>query len=122
MQNYRDLVVWNKAMDLVADVYRVTREWPPDELYGLTSQARRASASIPTNVAEGQGRTGAKEYLHHLSIAYGSLRELETELLIALRLEYIDKVRCDALMGQAAEVGRLLLGLMRSLRSQAAGR
>ncbi|MDP9375361.1 MAG: four helix bundle protein [Chloroflexota bacterium] len=103
-------------MDLVADVYRVTRRWPQEELYGLTSQARRAVASIPSNVAEGQGRTGTREFLHHLSIANGSLREVETHLLIAVRLKYLDESTCEALLRQAAEVGRLLLGLMRSLR------
>ncbi len=117
VRNYRDLVAWQKAMDLVASVYRVTRKWAPEELYGLTSQARRAAASIPSNIAEGQGRTGTREFLHHLSIASGSLREVETHLLIAVRLEFFDKPTCDALLDQTAEVGQLLLGLMRSLRS-----
>jgi four helix bundle protein len=115
--NHRDLIAWQKAMDLAESVHRATQHWPKDELYGLRSQVRRAAVSIPANVAEGQGRTGAKEFQHHLSIAYGSLREAETHLLLAQRLGYSDEAVCEALMRQAAEVGRLLLGLMRSLRA-----
>ena len=116
VQNYRDLAVWRKGIDLVESIYRATRDWPKEEVYGLTSQVRRAAVSVPSNVAEGQGRTGAKEFLHHLSIANGSLREVETHVLIAARLGYIDELTCEALLGQTAEVGRILLGLMRSLR------
>jgi four helix bundle protein len=115
-QCYQDLIAWSKAVDLVEGVYRATRDWPKDELYGLTNQVRRAAVSVPANVAEGQGRNGPKEFLHHLSIANGSLYEVETHLVIAQRLGYIDKATCGALMDQAAEVGRLLHGLMRSLR------
>jgi len=115
-QNYRDLIVWKKAMDLVVQTYQATRQWPREELYGLTNQVRRACVSVPANIAEGQGRSGSKEFLHHLSIAHGSLREAETHPLISQRLGYTDDPTCDALLKQASEVGRLLQGLMNSLR------
>jgi four helix bundle protein len=115
VQSYRDLVAWQKAMALVCAVYEATRRWPREELYGLTDQARRAAVSVPANVAEGQGRQGKAEFLHHLSMANGSLHELETHMLIARDLGYLDEAACDALLARSAEVGRLLNGLMRSL-------
>lgn len=119
MQNYRDLIAWQKSMDLVEKVYGVTCEWPKEELYGLTSQLRRAIVSVPANIAEGQGRRGARELLHHLSVASGSLHEAETHLLIAERLHYTDEPTSQRLLAQAAEVGRLIYGLMRSIRASA---
>ncbi|HEX5502577.1 MAG TPA: four helix bundle protein, partial [Thermomicrobiales bacterium] len=116
-QHYQDLIVWRKAMALVLDIYRVSKRWPADEVYGLTGQVRRAAVSIPANVAEGQGRTGSKEFLHHLSIANGSLYEVETHLILARDLSYLDEQVCDTLLRQAAEIGRLLNGLIRSLRA-----
>jgi len=115
IQGYRDLIVWQRAMDLVETVYRVTRAWPKDELYGLTNQMRRAVVSIPANIAEGQGRTGAKELAHHLSIANGSLCEVETFVLISHRLGYSDERACQQLMAQTTEVAKLVGGLLRSL-------
>lgn len=115
VQNFRDLRAWQKAMDLVENVYRETHEWPKMELYGLTSQVRRAVVSVPANIAEGQGRRGVREYLHHLSIAMGSLYEVETHLMIAHRLEYPRMEPCNALIAQVSEVARLLHGLTRSL-------
>jgi four helix bundle protein len=81
-QSYQDLIVWQKAIAFVLDIYRISKRWPADEVYGLTNQVRRAAVSIPANVAEGNGRTGAKEFLHHLSIANGSLHEVETHLIL----------------------------------------
>jgi len=115
-KSYRDLLAWQKAMDLVEGVYRATIAWPKDELYGLTNQVRRAVVSVPANVAEGQGRASLKEFLHHLSIADGSLHEVETHLLISHRLHYIDRETSESLLDQIAQVGRLLHGLMRSLQ------
>jgi four helix bundle protein len=97
-ENYRDLIAWQKAMDLVEGVYRTTRSWPKEELYGLTNQVRRAAVSVPANVAEGQGRRSSQEFPHHVSIAHGSLREVETHLLISRRLGYSDEATCEALM------------------------
>ena len=115
-QDYRDLFAWQHAMDLVESVYRVTHEWPKEESYGLTNQIRRAAVSVPSNIAEGQGRNSAKEFLHFLGIANGSIRELETQMLIATRLHYTDESTCAAVMKQAADAGNLLRGLIRSLR------
>jgi four helix bundle protein len=82
VQSYQDLTAWQKAMDLVEAVYRATQQWPRDELYGLTNQARRAAVSVPANIAEGKARFGPSEFFHRLSIALGSLHETETHLLI----------------------------------------
>ena len=115
-RSYRELVAWQKAIELVVGIYRVTRRWPREELFGLTDQVRRAAVSIPANIAEGQGRDSRKEFLHHLAIADGSLHEVETHLIISQRLDYTDEATCDTLLNQASEVGRLLHGLKRSLR------
>lgn len=112
---YRDLIAWQRAMDFVEDVYTATKEFPKEELYGLTSQLRRAVVSIPSNIAEGQGRNSSKEFAQFLAIAYGSLREAETQILIAGRLRYLDTQRVTSLMNLAGEVGRLLNGLAKSL-------
>jgi four helix bundle protein len=114
--SYRDLVAWQKGMDMAEAVYRVTQTWPHDEVYGLTNQARRAAVSVPVNIAEGQGRRGAAEMVHHLSIARGSLHELETHLPIALRLGYLSQAARAPHLAQTDEVGRLLGGLIRSMR------
>lgn len=113
--NYRDLIAWQKAMDLVEEVYRATREFPSDELYGLTSQLRRAVVSVPSNIAEGRSRRSTHEFLHHLWIARGSLSEAETQLMIARRLAYISEQRTLDLLGLSEEVGRLINGLANSL-------
>jgi four helix bundle protein len=116
-QGYQDLVVWQKAMDLVTAVYRVTRGWPHEEQYGLTSQVRRAAVAIPSNLAEGHGRSGRREFAHHASITYGSLCELETQRLIAERLDYGDAEATESLMNRIADVRRLTSGLLRSLQA-----
>src|SRR5437763_422359 len=105
-----------QATDGTQAVYRATQHWPREEVYGLTNQARRAAVSVLANIAEGQGRRGPTEMLHHLSIADGSLHELETHLLIAQRLRYLDGATATILLTQTAEVGRILGGLMRSMR------
>jgi four helix bundle protein len=115
---YSDLFAWQKAMDLVVAVYRATRGLPSDERFGLTSQVRRAVVSVPSNIAEGQGRATTREFLHFLSIAYGSLMEVETQILIANRLDYLDVQQKADLMGMANEVGRLLNGLSNSLTAK----
>ncbi|PYS23202.1 MAG: four helix bundle protein [Acidobacteria bacterium] len=115
VRNYQELIVWQRAMDLVEDVYKTTKDFPREELYALTGQIRRAAVSIPSNIAEGQGRRTTADFLRHLSIAYGSLREVETQALIARRLNYIVQARLEEVMNRAGEVGRLLNGLMASL-------
>jgi len=118
VRDYRELVTWQKAMDLVVAVYKETRGFPRDELYGLTSQVRKAAVAIPSNIAEGQGRKFTKEFVYHLSVALGSLCEVETQLLIALRLNYVNQETCQTLAEMAAEVGRLLNGLIHSLSAR----
>jgi len=115
VKNYQELIVWQKSMDLVEEVYKSSRDFPREEIHGLTSQIRRASISIPSNIAEGQGRRTTSDFLRHLSIAYGSLREVETQILIARRLKYITQGRLEGVMNLAGEVGRLLNGLIASL-------
>jgi len=97
-RNYRDLIAWQKGMDLVEEIYGITKTFPKDEIYGLTPQIRRAVISIPSNIAEGEGRTSKKEFLNFLSIAYGSLREVETQILISERLQYIDRTKAEELL------------------------
>jgi four helix bundle protein len=117
MQSYRDLLVWQKSMDLVITVYRITQAFPKTETYGLAGQMQRACVSIPSNIAEGHGLKQTQAYLRHLAIATGSLCELETQIEISDRLGYIgpgDK----SVMAQAREVGRMLFGLRQSLKSK----
>lgn len=116
LQHYRQLIAWQKAMELVSAVYEITQSFPKEETYGLISQIRRAAVSVPSNIAEGQGRDSTKEFLHHLSIAYGSLMEVETQILIAQNLNYLGS--SDAILDKAAETGRLINGLARSLKQK----
>jgi four helix bundle protein len=95
VKSYRDLEVWQKAMAMVVECYKITKQFPKDEIYGLTFQLRRAAVSIPANIAEGRERQHTREFVQHLSIAYGSLAELETHLQIAQRLNYIDIGQLD---------------------------
>jgi four helix bundle protein len=115
VKRYSDLVAWQKAMDLVENVYQITKGFPKEELYGLTSQLRRASISIPSNIAEGHCRNGSREFVHHLSIALGSLGETETQMLIAQRLGYIAEGDVTSFVEAASETGRIIVGLMHSL-------
>ena len=110
--HYKDLTVWQKAIDLVVEVYRLTKKLPKEELYGLTNQLRRAAVSIPSNIAEGQGRNSAKEFLHFLSIARGSQKELETQLYVCTRLEYFTEEEASTAFNLCAEVGKMLNSLI----------
>jgi four helix bundle protein len=115
LQSYRELIAWQKAMDLVRSVYEITGNFPREEIFGLSSQLKRASVSVPSNIAEGQGRNSTKEFINHLSIAYGSLMEVETQIMIAQNLNYFDIDKMNLLLDKTAEVGRLINGLSRSL-------
>ena len=117
-RSYRDLELWQKAMDLVVECYKAAKEFPERERYGLISQMQRAAVSIPANVAEGQGRQHRPEFIQHLFIAKGSLTELETHIQIAHRLNYLDGDEEGLLLRRTAEVGRLLNGLLRFLRQK----
>jgi four helix bundle protein len=118
-ESYRDLIAWRKAMDLVTQIYRATRAFPRDELYGLTNQLRRAAVSVPSNIAEGQARFSRKEFHHFLSHARGSLVELETQLIIAQNLEYLTPQQAQPLLAKASELGKILNGLIASIKSAA---
>ena len=115
IRSYRDLEVWQKAMDLVVACYRVAENFPKTETYGLAIQLQRAAVSVPANIAEGQGRNHTKEFINHLSMAYGSLMEIETHLQIAGRLGYMKDSDLQGLLSQSNEIGRMLNGLMQSL-------
>jgi four helix bundle protein len=115
IKNYRDLVAWQKALDLAEAVYRETRPFPHEEKYGLTAQMRRAAVSVPSNIAEGQGRRSDRPFSLHLSIAHGSLRELETQVLLSGRLGYLSESRVSELLEATSEVGRLVTGLDKSI-------
>jgi len=117
VRSYADLVVWQKAMDLVVEVYALTRAFPGDEKFGLTSQLRRAAVSVPSNIAEGEGRHSGADFKRFLAIAHGSLCETETQLQLSERLGYADSESVDRLLQRAAEVGRMIQGLRRSIGS-----
>lgn len=112
---YDELAVWQKAMGWVTDIYKLSATFPMDERFGLTSQIRRAAVSIPSNIAEGHGRKSTGAYLNHLSIAHGSLMEVETQLQISARLELIDPDSLPPLISKTNEIGKMLNGLIRSL-------
>ena len=115
-RDYRDRIAWQKAMDLVELVYRLTQDFPVDERFGLISQLRRCAVSVPSNVAEGQGRGGNGDFFRFLQIAHGSLRELETQIEISFRLSFIDSATTQQTQTLSAEVGRLINGLIRAKR------
>jgi four helix bundle protein len=119
-RSYRDLVAWQKAMKFVAEIYAVTQRFPGEERYGLTNQLRRASVSVPSNIAEGQARFSQKEFHHFLSQARGSLVEIETQLLIARDLKYLQPAKADNMLAIADELGRILNGLIASIKTRAA--
>jgi four helix bundle protein len=118
LKNYKDLTVWQKAYELSLDIYRVTKKFPREEVYGLTSQMKRAAVSVPSNIAEGYGRKSRGEYLQALSIAYGSLCELETQALLAGDLGYIDKNDLERLQTSMGDVERMLKALIKSLQTR----
>jgi four helix bundle protein len=115
VKSHRDLIVWQKAMNLVEAVYEATASFPKEETYGLTSQIRRAVVSVPANIAEDQGRRLPKEYLCFLANARGSLLELDTHLEIALRLRYLHPDKYSSVRSRLQEVTKILNGLMRSV-------
>ena len=112
VRSYRDLLVWQRAIDLAAAAYELSRAYPRDELFGLTSQTRRAAASIAANIAEGYGRSTKPAYLNFLRIAQGSLKELETHLILAERIRVTPSGSIDGLLGDADELGRMLNSLI----------
>jgi four helix bundle protein len=118
VQSYRDLIAWNKAMELVTEIYRVTHNFPKEELFGLMSQLRRAAVSIPSNIAEGKGRLSKGEFRQFLGNARGSLAEVETQILIAQNLSYLDEPEINRLLAMVEEVGKVLNGLLSAVKNQ----
>ena len=116
--SYRDLLAWQKAMALVTDVYRETESFPAREMYGLTNQVRRAAVGVPSDIAEGKGRLSKKEYVQMLSRARGSVHEVQTQLEISRNLGFLTEDAFHNLKPKADEVGRLINGLIRSVRHQ----
>jgi len=117
IKSYQDLIVWQKAMELVEEVYRLVRRFPSDERFRLCDQLTRAVVSIPSNIAEGNGRETSSDYAHFLSVARGSLYETLTQLEIAKRLGYIDDYSCAQNLG--IEIRRMLISVIRTLKGQA---
>jgi four helix bundle protein len=118
LQTYRELLVWQKAMDLVVMCYSLTNSFPKDERFGLTAQMRRAAVSIPSNIAEGYGRSHRAEYFRFLSIARGSLLEVETQMILSVRLEYVDKITMTPMWKKSQEIGKMLNKLIAKLAEQ----
>lgn len=117
-QTYKDLVEWQKAMDLVTEVYKVTQRFPKEEVYGLTAQVRRAAVSVPSNIAEGQARYSHLDFQRFLRQARGSLVEVETQILIAMNLGFLAGRDAKPILGRTAEVGRILNALLNSIRDR----
>ena len=118
LKNYRDLKVWQKSYILCLALYRITKIFPKEERYGLTSQIRRSAVSIPSNIAEGYGRKTTADYLRSLYIAYGSVCELETQILLSGDLNYVNKENLKALKDDTEEVERMLKSLIKSLEKK----
>jgi|SRR5687767_3626917 len=116
IKSYRDLLVWQKAIDLVVNAYRATAAFPKSETYALTSQIRRAASSIPANIAESYGRGSRKEYVQCLFIGQGSLKELETHFIVAAKLSYLTEAQAEPLLSQTDELGRMPGSLIRKLK------
>ena len=121
VHSYRDLRVWQIGVDIVGQVYEVTRNFPKAEVFGLTSQIQRAAVSVPSNVAEGHARGGTREFLHFITISLGSLAELETQLVIAHRLKYVDNEALGRVLHMCNDLGKMLRALQKSLKDKARG-
>jgi four helix bundle protein len=113
--DYRDLNVWNESMSLAVDVFSVTRTFPREELFGLSAQMRRAAGSIPANIAEGFGREQTRSFVQFLRVSQGSLKELETHILLAERVLLLEESASAALMRKCASIGKMLRSLIRAL-------
>ncbi len=118
VRSFKELIVWQKAMDLTVACYEMTRQFPRQETFALSNQMQRSAVSIPANIAEGQARQHTGEFKHFLSIAAGSLAETETHIIIAIRLGYVAEQNSETILALCAEVGKLLTGLQKALRAK----
>ena len=119
-KSYRDLQVWQKAMPLVTGIYRATAKFPSEEKFGIVSQIRRSAVAIPSNIAEGHARQGPAEFRHHVSIAMGSVAELETQLIISRNLSFLADATVEDFLGKLDIIGKMLRGLQKSLERRKA--
>ncbi|MDO3391534.1 four helix bundle protein [Bacteroides sp. ET489] len=117
MKTHKDLLVWKKSIDLVEQIYKFTKQFPKEELYGITNQMRRCAVSIPANIAEGSGRKNKAEFIQFLHIALGSASELETHLIISQRLGFLSSNSYDEIMNALNEIIKMICGLINSLNS-----
>ena len=115
IRSYRDLVVWQEAINLAEAAYRLSRRLPKEEMYALAQQVRRSCSSVPANIAEGYGRDSTGAYVQHLRVAQGSLKELETHLLLAERVELVDTIAIAPLLAKSEQIGKMLGSLIRSV-------
>ncbi len=120
IQSYRDLQVWQKAMDLCVEVHNAALVFPKQELFGLSAQLNRSVVSVPSNIAEGHGRRTTPDFIHFLSISRGSLNEVETQITLAMRYNYISQSDHDDLLERCGEIGRIINGLIDSLERRLA--
>ena len=118
MSTFRDLLIWQKSMDLVTEVYLITNLFPKEEIYGLTSQIRRSAISIPSNIAEGYGREGNKDYLKFLNVSISSLFEMQTQLEIAYNLKYLNEIQFNKINEESKEIERMLSSFIRKIRER----
>ncbi len=118
MSTFRDLLVWQKSMTLVTEIYLLTNFFPKDEVYGLTSQIRRSAISIPSNISEGYGREGNKDYLKFLNIAISSLFEIQTQLEIAYNLKYLNEIQFNKIYEDSKEIERMLSSFIRKIKER----
>lgn len=118
MNDYKELVVWQKGVQLTTEAYRIIQNFPRAETFGLTSQIRRAAGSVPANIAEGWGRGSTKEYIQFLIVARGSLLELETHLIISEKLGFLDETKSETARTLIVDIGKMLTRLMQSLRAR----
>ena len=122
VKSYRDLTVWRQGIELVDQIYRLTRTFPKSELYGMTSQMQRAAVSVPSNIAEGHQRDSTKEFLHHIAISLGSLAELDTLVQVSEQLGYLNRADKNALVQRIDALGKMLRGLQKSLKAKVRNR
>lgn len=120
VRHFEDLQVWQKSMDFVEQVYRLTRDFPKEEIYGLTSQIRRAAMSIPFNIAEGSAKRSTKEFMRFVDMAMGSVAEVQTQLILAMRLGYLTETAYMTFKQKIDEIGRMLFGLDQALEKKVA--
>jgi len=117
VSSYRDLIVWQKAMDMTESLYRIVKKLPKEETYALSDQMRRAAISIPSNIAEGFGRNSKKEYLQFLYIANGSVSELETQLMLCVRINYLKESEIQSILTLLSEIGKIIMTITKKLNS-----